>query len=94
MPEMLLGYRMDVKEAEKTFVWPMEKVVDGKRVRVLFPKNIEDDTLAKLREHGAKRIWVTPKIPFIIPIFVGTLVAALVGTVFFYMFDFILGSGF
>lgn len=82
MPEMLLGYRMDVDEAEKTFVWPMEKVVDGKRVRVLFPKNIDEGTLVKLREHGAKRIWVTPKVPFIVALTGGFIISVFFGNVF------------
>jgi len=82
MPEMLLGYKMDIKQAEKTFVWPMEKVVDGKRVRVLFPKNVEEDTLEKLKKHGAKRIWVTPKVPFIVALTGGFIVSVFFGNVF------------
>lgn len=82
MPEMLLGYRMDIAQAEKTFVWPMEKVVDGKRVRVLFPKNVEEDTLEILKKYGAKRIWVTPKIPFIVALTGGFIVSVFFGNVF------------
>jgi preflagellin peptidase FlaK len=82
MPEMLLGYKMDIEEAEKTFVWPMEKIVDGKRVRVLFPKKLEEDALAKLKEHGAKRIWVTPKMPFIVALTGGFIISVFFGNVF------------
>jgi prepilin signal peptidase PulO-like enzyme (type II secretory pathway) len=42
-----------------------------------------------MRRAGWKRVWVTPKIPFIIPIFFGTLAAALVGNIFFHLFDFL-----
>ncbi len=82
MPEMLLGYKMDIAQAEKTFVWPMEKVEDGKRVRVLFPRNVEKDTLIKLKEHGARRIWVTPKVPFIVALTGGFIISVFFGNIF------------
>lgn len=82
IPEMLLGYKMDIGVAERKFVWPMVKVVDGKKVRVLFPRNVEEDTLQKLKEHGAKRIWVTPKMPFIVALTGGFLISVFFGNVF------------
>lgn len=85
-PEMLLGYKMDIDEIENKFVWPMERVVEGERVLVLFPKKIEKDNLKKLKDMDIKRIWVTPKIPFIVFITAGFVISALVGNVFAALF--------
>jgi preflagellin peptidase FlaK len=64
----------------------MERVVDGERVLVLFPKKIEKDNLKKLKDMDIKRIWVTPKIPFILFITAGFLISAIVGNVFAALF--------
>jgi preflagellin peptidase FlaK len=85
-PEMLLGYKMDIDAIGNKFVWPMERVVDGERVLVLFPKKIEKDNLKKLKDMDIKRIWVTPKIPFILFITAGFLISAIVGNVFAALF--------
>jgi len=80
-PEMFLGYRMDIDEVPNKFVWPMQKVMDGEEVLVLFPKrggDIEED-LKPLREIGATRLWVTPKVPFIIPMLLGIIFSVIVG---------------
>lgn len=81
-PEMLLGYRMDIDEVEKKYVWPMERIMDGERVLVLFPRKIEKENLDKLREMEIKRIWVTPKIPFIIFITAGFAISVFIGNIF------------
>jgi len=81
-PEMLLGYKMDIREVEKKFVWPMERVVKGERVMVLFPKRHDDESLKKLKDLGVKRIWVTPKIPFILFLTVGFVISAFIGNLF------------
>lgn len=81
-PEMILGYKMNIDEVEKKFVWPMERVVDDERVLVLFPRKVDEESIAKLKEMGVKRIWVTPKIPFIIFITGGFIISAILGNVF------------
>ncbi|MDD4308361.1 MAG: A24 family peptidase C-terminal domain-containing protein [Thermoplasmata archaeon] len=80
-PEMFLGYRMDISEVPKNFVWPMEAVRDGEVVLILFPKRSGDvkDERIKLREKGETRIWVTPKDPFIIPMTLGIIVSVVIG---------------
>lgn len=80
-PEMLLGYRMRTDDVEKKFVWPMEVVRDGEVVLMLFPKrdgNIKSE-LASLKEMGMDEIWVTPKVPFIIPMLLGFIFSIIVG---------------
>ncbi|MCU0861699.1 MAG: hypothetical protein MUE65_05205, partial [Methanomassiliicoccales archaeon] len=80
-PAMLLGYRISIREAKKKFVWPMERVEEGELKFVYFPKEDEENEkiLAELSAFGAKRIWVTPKIPFLIFITAGVAVSAIVG---------------
>jgi preflagellin peptidase FlaK len=81
-PEMLLGYKMDIKDIENKFVWPMERIVDDERVLVLFPKKIDLESLEKLKKMDVERIWVTPKMPFIVFICTGFIISAFIGNVF------------
>jgi preflagellin peptidase FlaK len=81
-PEMILGYRMKISEVERKFVWPMERIVDGERVIILFPKKYDDDGLKKLKEEGISRIWVTPKIPFIVFLTAGFIISVFLGNLF------------
>jgi preflagellin peptidase FlaK len=81
-PEMILGYKMDIVEVEKKFVWPMERIVEGERVIVLFPKKKEDDSLKKLKEEGVLRIWITPKIPFILFLTASFIISVFLGNLF------------
>ena len=80
-PEMFLGYRMDIADVQKNFVWPMEIVQDDEVVLMLFPKRSGDVKveLAKLKSKGLERIWVTPKDPFIIPMTLGIIFSVIVG---------------
>jgi len=81
LPEALFGYKLDIDEAPKHYVWPMERIEDGERALVLFPsraRNYREDLL-KLKEAGVSRIWVTPKLPFIVAIFAGFILALAVG---------------
>jgi archaeal preflagellin peptidase FlaK len=80
-PAMLLGYKVSMSEAKKRFVWPMERVENGALKFVYFPKEEEENEkiLDDLAAVGATRIWVTPKIPFLIFITVGLVISALVG---------------
>ena len=81
-PEMLLGYKMDIDDIKEKFVWPMERIVDGERVLILFPRKSDEESLKKLEEMDIKRIWVTPKIPFIVFITGGFIISAIIGNVF------------
>ena len=87
-PEMFLGYRMDLDQVPKKFVWPMELVRDNEVVMVIFPKRGSDakKELALLREKVIERIWVTPKIPFIIPMLLGLIFSIIVGNLMMLMF--------
>jgi len=82
---MLFGYRVAVDDAQGRFVWPMERMVGGERRVTYFPKSSEDTAaqLEELRSAGAGEIWVTPKLPFLIPITASLVFSAVVGNLFF-----------
>jgi preflagellin peptidase FlaK len=87
-PLMLFGIKMDLSEAKNKFVWPME-YVEGDEVKASsMPKGPEslDEHYASLESKGLTRIWVTPKIPMLIPISAGLVFAAFVGNLLFIMF--------
>lgn len=80
-PQAFLGYRMDIQKARGKHVWLMERVVEGEHVFYSRPKaeeNLEKE-LDLLKEAGLRSVWVTPKVPFIIPMLVGLLVCATLG---------------
>lgn len=79
-PHSLLGYVISVEKAKQKFVWPLEKIKDGKRKLMYMPKNFDvDEELAEFERQGITEIWVTPKIPFMIPLLIGFLVSFLFG---------------
>jgi archaeal preflagellin peptidase FlaK len=88
VPAMLLGYVMDIETAKRKFVWPMQRVEKGVLRFVYFPKEDEesDRILQDLADFGAKRIWVTPKVPFLIFITAGLVMSALVGNLVLALF--------
>jgi len=85
-PAMLLGTRRPVAGIEDRHEWPMEHVHEGKvRMRYFASRSagpIEEEAEA-LRAAGVERIWVTPKVPYMIPLLVGFVLAFLVGDVLF-----------
>jgi preflagellin peptidase FlaK len=79
-PNCLLGYVMSIEDAKQRFVWPLEKIKDGKRRLVYMPKNFDvDEELKAFENLGIKDIWVTPKIPFMIPLLAGFLASFVLG---------------
>lgn len=89
-PEMFFGYRMDIDDIEDSFVWPMEYYENGKRNVKLFPKGMSDGALESLKEKGRRRAWVSPKIPFLLPMFLGFLISYIIGNPFLYIFEWII----
>ena len=81
-PHCFLGYRISVEKAKKKFVWPLEKIVNGKRKFTYMPKNFNVEKDFEIFEKiGIKEIWVTPKIPFMIPLFFGFLCSFIIGDI-------------
>ena len=79
-PYCFFGYKMNAREAEKKFVWSMER--DGKKS--IMPQKEED-----LKKYGNKEIWVTPKIPFLLFIATGYAVSFIFGDVLFFLVSFL-----
>lgn len=81
-PFMFAGYRMDVSALAGAHVWPMEDIVDGERIRSL--SGLEDPGIPeRLAEAGMDRVWVTPVIPFLIPIAISFALIMFVGNPLF-----------
>ncbi len=81
-PYCLFGYKLDLDKFGQKFVWLLEVEKDGKRKMVLSPPREEAEEkklLEKLAETGEKRIWVQPKIPFLVAVTVGYLIAIIFG---------------
>lgn len=76
------GYMMDIDDAEGSLVWPMDDVGENGLYSISIPE-CPQDVYERLRENGEKRIWVTPMIPFMVPLFVAFLFTGLVGNVLF-----------
>ena len=88
VPAMFFGYTMETKDARTKFVWPMEYVKDGVLKISAFVKSDEETTEAQidqLEAAGKTRIWVTPKIPFLIPITASLLFSTIVGNIIFFL---------
>jgi archaeal preflagellin peptidase FlaK len=88
VPAMFFGYVLPIEEVSKKFVWPMERMDGGARKITMFPHSSDEgkEQLAQLEAAGATSIWVTPKIPFLIPITASVLFSAIVGNVLFLLF--------
>jgi preflagellin peptidase FlaK len=81
-PHCLLGYVISVEKAKQKFVWPLERIKEGKRKLMYMPKNFDvDEELAEFEKLGITEIWVTPKIPFMIPLLAGFLVTFFLGDI-------------
>ena len=80
-PQAFLGYRAPLDPPPR-HAWLMERITDsGEHVLVLFPKRGVDPAaqVARLQARGIKRVWVTPQIPFMAPLFVGFVLAFVMG---------------
>jgi len=87
-PYVLLGYKMNIKKAREKFVWPLERIVNGKRKFVYMPKDFDaEDELNEFEKQGITEIWVTPKIPFMIPLLAGFICAFILGDILYYLMN-------
>lgn len=83
-PYCVLGYKMSVEKAKEKFIWPLEKIKDGKRKFMYMPKDFDvEEELEEFEKSGIKEIWVTPKIPFMIPLLAGFICSFILGDILF-----------
>ena len=74
----LSWYRMSIEEARRSHVWPKQDAVGGMIVNV---RGIPDEgALDRLEAAGAKDVWVTPIIPFMVPILAAVVFIITVGS--------------
>jgi len=87
-PLGLLGYKLNTGEIATKHVWLMESIMDGKLVTHARPRRHEDQKadIELLASSGYKRVWVTPKIPFIVPMLVSLVLTTVVGNVLLLIF--------
>lgn len=79
---------MKVSKAREKFVWPLEKIVDGKRKFMYMPKEFDvDDELKEFEKQKIDEIWVTPKIPFMIPLLFGFICTFVIGDIMFILMN-------
>lgn len=87
MPHMFLGYRKEPVSVALKKEWLLEIPDEGgqpRRVRKLGSSD-EEAALARMKELGWKSIWVSPKVPFIIPLTAGLLFVLIFGNPLLYL---------
>jgi preflagellin peptidase FlaK len=85
-PYCLLGYKMKISKARQKFVWPLQKIVNGKLQLVKMPKDFDaEEEFKAFEKQGIEEIWVTPKIPFMIPLLAGFIFTFVFGDIMFYL---------
>ncbi len=85
-PQIFFGYKMDIEKAQKSFVWLLQRVdEEGNQSVVMFPgKNKDEERDYKLlTEAGEKEVWITPKVPFIVPLAVSLVLTFVLGNILF-----------
>lgn len=76
-PEMLLGYKLNLGDFKKKQVWLLERIDnDGTHYLSISPdeKN-EESELEKFKKRKIEKVWVQPKIPFIVYMLIGFILA-------------------
>ena len=96
---MFFGYRMNLEDVPRKHVWLMERPVgeeDSRGIRLeIFPHKTASERLESevkiLREMGKKRVWITPKIPFMVSLFAGYVISFILGNVLFALMGALMG---
>jgi len=75
---------MKLQKAKEKYVWPLEKIQDGKTKLIIRPKEIETkEEYNEFEKQGITEIWVTPKIPFMIPLLLGFISTFIFGDILY-----------
>ena len=89
-PQVFVGYVLDIDDVAGKHVWLMERIDGERHIFYSRPKSDEDISkeIQKLRERDVTRVWITPKIPFIVPMLGGVVLTAVLGNILFLLFGF------
>ncbi|MCI4338182.1 MAG: hypothetical protein L3J72_02635 [Thermoplasmata archaeon] len=85
-PRGFTGYVIPVEELPRRFVWVRDPFLHGEEEAV---ESTEEDVALRrrqadeLRAKGATEVWVTPQIPYVVLLFVGSVAAVLAGNLLF-----------
>ena len=82
LPAALLGLRLDTGRARRLHVWPLERVDDSGKPQWQYWQHIArslDEEYDLLERAGVQRVWVTPKLPFMVAILAGLALAPWTG---------------
>lgn len=87
-PHLFLGVKRRAADVRRGHAWPMEMVSeDGQRRTRFMASRLSDEEVdaafARIQALGEERVWVSPKIPFMIPLMGGFVTAFLVGDLLF-----------
>lgn len=88
LPHAFLGIKKEGASIRRGHHWPMETFdAEGTRKTRLFASRMSasevDETFERLAALGSEKVWVTPKIPFMIPLLLGFVAAFTVGDLLF-----------
>lgn len=84
LPHAALGVKRRAADVRRGHAWPMEVVDEhgARRTRFFASRMSEEEieaTFERVQALGDERVWVSPKIPFMIPLLAGYLAAFFVG---------------
>ncbi len=87
-PNVVLGRRVDVDKVTSGHVWLMERIDKGEHIIYTRPRRNEDlvKEVDLLKGAGVTRVWVTPKIPFMVPMLASLVLSAVVGNFLLLLF--------
>jgi archaeal preflagellin peptidase FlaK len=81
-PHCFFGYKVTIEKAKKTFVWPLERFKNGDLKFSYVPTSFDpSDQIELFEKKGFKELWVTPKIPFMIPLIAGFITGFFYGDI-------------
>lgn len=80
IPEAFFGFKVPLNRVPR-FVWFMDQIEGGEHVRVLFPRGRHDraSSLRALKDAGLDEAWVTPQLPFMVPLAIAYVLSFIVG---------------
>lgn len=92
-PVALLGYKINLTELPKKYVWLMERIQNGKLKYTLtdYKRKVSASEYNMLKKMGVEKVWVTPQIPFILPMTIGFIMGIFAGNILFRIITFFTG---